>query len=82
MILIKISLKLFQMVFNQLFSIGSDNGLVPYRRQAIIWSNDGLIRLRIYTSLDLSELTIDVQQSFESWRTCNEWRTLRHIYDD
>ena len=26
----------------QCSSIGSDNGLAPARRQAIIWSNDGL----------------------------------------
>ena len=25
----------------QYSSIGSDNGLVPIRRQAIIWTNDG-----------------------------------------
>ena len=24
-------------------SIGSDNGLAPYRRQTIIWTNDGQI---------------------------------------
>ena len=27
----------------QYFSIGSDNGLVPTRQQAIIWTNDGKI---------------------------------------
>ena len=26
---------------NQYSSIGSDNGLAPTRRQAIIWANDG-----------------------------------------
>ena len=30
--------------FNQQYgSIGSDNGLAPIRRQAIIWINDGLV---------------------------------------
>ena len=26
-------------------SIGSDNGLLPIRRQAIIWTNDGLLSI-------------------------------------
>ena len=31
-----------QMTFLNIFScIGSDNGLAPMRRQAIIWANDG-----------------------------------------
>ena len=29
-------------------SIGSDDGLMPTRRQAIPWSNDGLVYLCIY----------------------------------
>ena len=34
--------------YNQQFSsIGSDNGLAPNRRQAIIWTNDGLVYRRI-----------------------------------
>ena len=41
----------------QYCSIGSDNGLVPARRQAIIWTND-LVYQRIYASLGLNELTI------------------------
>ena len=28
---------------NNIFSTGSDNGLAPTRRKAIIWTNDGLI---------------------------------------
>ena len=31
-------------------------GLVPVRRQAIIWTNDGLVHWRIYASLGLNEL--------------------------
>ena len=31
------------------------NGLVPDRRQAIIWTNDGLVYWPIYTSLGLNE---------------------------
>ena len=30
--------------------------MVPSRRQAIIWTNDGLVYWRIYASLRLSEL--------------------------
>ena len=36
--------------------IGSDNGLAQNRRQAIIWTNDGLVNMRIYASLSLKEL--------------------------
>ena len=36
-------------------SFGSDNGLAPIRRQAIIWTNDGLVYWRIYTSPSLDE---------------------------
>ena len=35
------------------FIIGSDNGLAPIRRQASIWTSDGLVYW--YASLDLSE---------------------------
>ena len=38
---IEISPKFVWMVQIQYFSIGSDNGLAPNRRQAIIWINDG-----------------------------------------
>ena len=41
----------------QYASIGSDNGLPPGRRQAIIWTNDGLVYLCIYASLGLNEST-------------------------
>ena len=37
--------------------IGSDNGLAPTRRQAIIWTKDGLAYWRIYESLGLNELS-------------------------
>ena len=43
----------------QYSSFGSDNGLAPNRRQAAIWSNDGLASWRIYASLGLDELTDD-----------------------
>ena len=41
---------------SQYASIGSDNGLAPTRRQAIIWTNVGVLYWRIYGSLDLNEL--------------------------
>ena len=37
--------------------IGSDNGLAPTRRQAIIWTNDAEFSWRMYASLGLNELT-------------------------
>ena len=39
------------------FRIGSYNGLAPTRRQAIIWTNDGLVWWCIYASLGLNELS-------------------------
>ena len=33
------------------FGLGSGNGLVPNRRQATIWTNDGLLYSNIYMSL-------------------------------
>ena len=40
---------------------GSDNGLAPARRQAIIWTNDGLGWWRIYASLDLNVLSLGLE---------------------
>ena len=37
-------------------SIGSDNGMAPNRRHAIIWSNVGMLYWRIYASLSPNEL--------------------------
>ena len=42
--------------FNWYVIIGSDNGLAPNRRQAIIWTNGGLVYWRIYASLVLNVL--------------------------
>ena len=39
-------------------SIGSDNGLAPTRRQAIMWTNDGQVWWRIYASLGPNELYV------------------------
>ena len=40
----------------QHFSIGLDNDLVPKRRQAIIWTNGGLVYWHIYASFGLNAL--------------------------
>ena len=40
----------------QYSSSGSDNGLAPHRRQAIIWTNADLIHWRIYAALGRDEL--------------------------
>ena len=42
----------------QYSKIGSDNGLAPNKRQAIIWTNDALGCRRINASLGLNELRI------------------------
>ena len=39
--IVEISLK--YVPWGQIDNIGSDKGLAPSRRQAIIWSNDGLV---------------------------------------
>ena len=42
----------------QYVSIGSENSLALNRRQAIIWTNDGLVHWSIDASLGLNELTM------------------------
>ena len=45
--------------------IGSDNGLVPNRWQAINWINDGMLYLCIYASLGVNELTgYDIREKY------------------
>ena len=55
----KISLKfvLNSPIHKKYTSIGSDNGLVLTRGQAIISNNDGLVPWRIYALLGLNVLT-------------------------
>ena len=43
--------------------IGSDNGLSPPRRQAIIWTNDGLLLIRTF-GRNFSEIAIKLQKNF------------------
>ena len=38
-------------------AMGSDKGLAPNMRQAVIWTNDGLVNWRIYASLELNWLS-------------------------
>ena len=40
--------------------IGSDNGFVLNRQQAVIWSNSSLVYSRIYASLGLNELMLTI----------------------
>ena len=56
--------------------IGSDNGLAPVRRQAIIWINGSLIYRRIEASLGLNELI----PCFTTIRPCDQTRVA--IHDD
>ena len=61
---------------------GSDNGLAPYRRQAIIWTNDDLLSImhlwmnttEIYTILTLKRKCINIWVDFFSFKSdavCN-----------
>ena len=76
--------------------IGSDNGLSPGRRQAIIWTNDGIlligpletnfseILIKIYT---FSFKKMRLKMSSGKWRpvclglnVLNQWGLMLHIY--
>ena len=61
-ILINISLNVVHKVqSNNISAFGSDNGLTPTRRQAIIWTKANPILWRIYAALGGDELSsIDV----------------------
>ena len=55
---LKFHWSLYQGTNSQLTSINSDNDMMPNRRQAIIWNNDGIIYWRIYASLGFNEFSI------------------------
>ena len=55
-----VSIKDSTEVYSQGSSIGSDNSLMLTKRQAIIWTNDGLVWQCIYASLGLNELKVCV----------------------
>ena len=44
----------------KLINIGSDNGLSPGRRQAIIWTNVGILLIRPLRT-NFSEIVIEIQ---------------------
>ena len=46
--------------------IGSDNGLSPGRRQAIIWTNDGILLIGALET-NFSEILIEIQ-TFSCWK--------------
>ena len=62
-------------------SIGSDNGLAPYRWQAIIWTNGGIVYWCIYVSLGLNELRswYDSTRSPSCWGLNSLWSNDPHI---
>ena len=53
---LKFPWSLFLSVQLTIFSIGSDNGLVPNRQQAIIWTNGDAVHWCIYAELGGDEL--------------------------
>ena len=56
---------------DKLTFIGSDNDLSPGRRQAIIWTNAGIVliqNLGIYSSEILSEIHIDFHSVERIWK--------------
>ena len=63
----------------QYVSIGSDNGLVPYRRQAIIWTNADPFHLCIYAALRGDELASKVSQAgvTTTWLWLVQWILLK-----
>ena len=54
-------------------SISSDNGLVPNRRQAIIWANNALGYWRIYALLCLNELIVNTVTHSGVSRSTIKW---------
>ena len=58
---------------SKLTTIGSDNGLSPGRRQAIIWTNDGILLIRTLGtnfSKFLSEIVIFIQENASENGVC------------
>ena len=61
-------------------NIGYDNGLAPQRRQAIIWSNVGLICWRIYASRGFIELITTVDCIIVSYTPFWHWGSGPGLY--
>ena len=53
---------------------GSDNGFALVRRQAIIWTNDGLVYWCTFVSLGLSELSHSIGSPFSDIYSKTLWR--------
>ena len=51
-------------------SIGSDDGLAPSRRQAIIRANDDLVYWRNYASLGLNDLNLNISYELSQYPDC------------
>ena len=63
----------------QYAGIGSDNGLTPKRRQAIIWTNGSLVYWRVYVSLGLDDLktnppTMLRRSQKHEFPECGSWK--------
>ena len=54
--------------------IGPDNGLSPGRRQAIIWTNDGILLIGLL-EINFSEILIEMHP-FHSRHSSVKWRSL------
>ena len=57
-------------------SIGSDNGLAPNRRQAIIWTNDDPVQRRIYVSVISPSLYLNQCRNIVNWTLGMGWLGL------
>ena len=62
-------------VDNKLAYLGSGNSLAPNRRQAITWTNDDQVHLRIYATLGGDELIV----LYDSVDTCRNINTQHNI---
>ena len=61
------------------FQLGSDNGLAPTRRQAIIWTNTDPIHWRIYAALGGDEIVALKEHINESWIKISSEKMLQKI---
>ena len=76
------------MCVGNLAIIGSDNGLSPRRRQAIIWTNAGLLLIKplgtnfnevLIKNLTFSVMKMRLKVSYAKWRpSCLDLNVLTH----
>ena len=78
-------------IFNELTIIGSDNGLMRGRHQAIIWTNEGILN-KLLGILNRNSRKRISEMSFAKWRQIGFglnvlrlrctiwWHTIRHRY--